>query len=291
MKKVLLFLIPVILTIIIIIEFINLVILPDTGKGAIQVTSLPFSKVYLNNKFIGNTPLCKCESGNMIPSGQYTIRLVPLQGTTAEFQEKITITKGVLTVVDRKFGKGAASEGSIITLLPLPDKKSSELLIISFPDKAEVSVDSNNQGNTPRQINNITDSDHTLRLKKEGYKEKSIRIRTPAGYKLVAVIYMGIKDENSAFTPTVQPSLSQQPSLSIKPSLSPTPKLKGTVTILQTPNGFLRVRQTASLDAAEIARVTPGDTYNLLDESNGWYEIKLQDGTLGWISSQFAQKK
>jgi uncharacterized protein YgiM (DUF1202 family) len=59
---------------------------------------------------------------------------------------------------------------------------------------------------------------------------------------------------------------------------------------LQTPTGFLRVRDQASLGGAEIGQVKPGETYTLLDEQSGWYKIKFNNKE-GWISSQYAQKQ
>ena len=38
----------------------------NAQKGALQVTSSPESKVYLNNKYLGQTPLCKCEAADML---------------------------------------------------------------------------------------------------------------------------------------------------------------------------------------------------------------------------------
>src|SRR3989338_2461942 len=103
MKKLIYLLIPVILAAIIVFGILKVFILGDLGKGALQVTSKPFTKVYLDSSYIGTTPLCRCEATNMIRSGDYTIKLVPIDGKTPEFQDKITITKGVLKVVDRKF--------------------------------------------------------------------------------------------------------------------------------------------------------------------------------------------
>src|SRR6266550_5833066 len=100
-------------------------------KGALQVTSSPTSKVYLNDAFLGQTPLCKCQASDMVVPGDYTVRLVPQDSSLQEFQEKITVSQGVLTVVDRKFGKNGQSEGSIITLTPLDDKSKAQLLVVS----------------------------------------------------------------------------------------------------------------------------------------------------------------
>lgn len=292
MKRLILFLIPIVLVFIIVFGILRVFILPDTGKGALQVTSQPLSKVYLNNAYIGNTPLCKCEATTMLRNGDYTIKLVPLEQGLPEFQQKIAITKGVLTVVDRKFGKGATSEGSIISLTPLSDKKAVELLVVSIPDKSDVYIDTNNSGTTPLSLQDLTDSDHTIRLKRDGYKDKNVRIRTPVGYKLTATIYLGIKDGSTPVT-TVTPTAVTTPGISGTgtPTPSPTTKATGKVIILETPNGFLRVRQQPSTTAAEITRVNTGQSFTLVEERTGWFKIALSNGTEGWVSTQYAQKQ
>ncbi len=307
MKRFILLIFPIILVVIIVFGIFKLFILSDSGKGALQVTSHPLSKVYLNNAFIGNTPLCLCETNTMIAAGDYTIRLVPLDSTFEEFTEKIMLTKGVLTVVDRKFGKGATSEGSIISLTPLANAKATELLILSFPDKANVLLDSDTSGTTPLSLKNLTDSDHTLKLRRNGYLDKNVRIRTPLGYRLTATVYLALNEANtpvptvepapsgSATTPTISVTPSAGPTLKFTPTptptkVNPTSKAGSTVTILSTPNGFLRVRESPSVSSAEVARVKPGETYTTLEEQPGWYKIKTTDGTVGWISADYAKK-
>src|SRR5664279_2853563 len=126
----------------------------------------------------------------MLSAGDYTIRLVPNDTSLREFQEKITISQAVLTVVDRKFGKNALSEGSIISLSPLSDKKKTELLVVSFPQGADVSLDDASIGSTPLLAEDPTESDHVLKVSKDGYNEKEVRIRTPLGYKLTVAAYL-----------------------------------------------------------------------------------------------------
>lgn len=252
----------------------------QTERGALQVTTNPNSSVYLDGKLIGKTPLCKCKPAEMLKSGEYSLRLVPVDTKLNEFQEKITITKSVLTVVDRRFGESASSEGSVISLNPLKDAVATELFVLSFPDQAEVFLDNNLIGITPLQVKNITASDHALRVRKAGYTEKAVRIKTAKGYKLIANIYLGVDDSFISPTPT-------------PPTASPSAALStaSRVTILQTPTGFLRVRSQATIASSEITRVSPGDSFELLEESDGWYKIKLSDGTLGWISAQYAEKQ
>ena len=279
MKKLLFIIVPIFLAILIfavIFFFVN----KNSGTGALQVTSAPISKVYVDGKLIGQTPLCKCQANDMLPSGSHTLRLVPTQGDADAFEEKITLTPSVLTVVDRTFGPGASSQGSIISLSQLPDKKATQLLIVSFPDKSQVFLDSNSQGQTPLLLQNVTASDHDIKVIKDGYKDKTIRIRTVQGYKLEALVYLGVNLTTA--TASALPSAT--------PSASPSPKVSVSVTILETPTGFLRVRNAPSLGGAEIGQVKPGEKYQLLNEQTGWYQIKLTTGATGWISSQYAQK-
>lgn len=283
MKKALLILIPSFIFAAIIFLLVQSILLRGNDKGALQVTAAPQSKVYLNGKYVGQTPLCKCTTNDMISTGEYTIKLVPNSGSYSNFQEKISIEKSILTVVDRKFGAGAASEGSIITLEPLKEGNDRQLLITSIPDNVEVLLDNNSSGYTPLLIRELTDSDHELTLKKSGYADKKVRIRTPSGYKLIASVYLGVDDEG---IPTSTPT----PTKSASPSATPIP-VSNKVTILQTPTGFLRVRADNSIASGEVGQVLPGDTFDLVLERSGWYQIKLKTGTLGWVSSQYAKKE
>ena len=160
-------------------------------------------------------------------------------------------------------------------------------MAVTFPDQADVLLDNISSGSSPVLLKeNITDSDHTLRFKKTGYREKPLRIRTQKGYRLTATVYLAIDSEQASPAGNVTPT----PSGTIS-SPSPTEAESEKVTILQTPNGFLRVRAAASISSAEVTRVSTGDTLDLLDETTGWYKISLEDGTEGWISSQFAEKE
>ena len=249
-----------------------------TGKGALQVTSLPESKVYLNGKFIGNTPLCKCSPSDMLLVGDYTVGIVPNQAGLKPIEEKITINKSTLSVIDRSFADGALSSGSVITLEVPSDKKALEVMVVSFPDKSSVFIDNNLVGITPLLLKNITESDHDLKLTKEGYMDKSIRIRTAMGLRLKSIITLGINPEISS------PSGVPNPSVTAVPSITK-------IVILDTPTGFLRVRKESSIASAEVDRVNPGDTFDMISEKEGWFEIKLSNGKTGWVSSQYAQKQ
>ena len=248
------------------------------GKGALQVTSTPDSQVYINDKLVGETPLCKCDGNNLLDEGEYSLKLVPTDGDYEPFVRKVTISPKVMTVLDRTFDQTAFSQASVITLIPISDKEDAQINVISFPADSQVYLDSSLVGNTPTLLKNVTISDHEIRVTKNGYKDKSVRIKTVAGYKLEAIIYMGVD-------PDVTKDLVPVSSSSAKQTTS-----KDKITISDTPTGFLRVRKNSSVASVEVGKVNPKDTFEVLDEENGWYKIELEDKTVGWVSGQYVTK-
>ncbi len=282
MKKLLLFLIPIILACVVFGIFLLVTSKINVAKGALQVTSIPTkSTVFLDDKKIGETPICKCDQGETINAGQYTLKIVPTDKSLETYEDKITINPSVLTVVDRTFGQVGKSSGSILTLTPI-DQKIAQLFIASFPYETNVLIDSNPVGKTPLTLT-VTDSDHEIILSKEGYLDKTVHIHGINGYKLSAVVTLSTADI-TAQQETSSPSAEIQATSSAG--------LNGQqIIILNTPTGFLRVRDNPSLTGAEISQVKPGEKYTLISEQTNWYQIKLQNGELGWISTQYAQKQ
>lgn len=274
MKRLLFYIIPF-LGVLIIFSGVVLFLNQNSGKGALQVTSVPQSQVYLNGQLIGETPLCKCDPKDVIPAGSYRIRLIPKEGNSKPYDEQISINKSTLTVIDRTFGESAS--GSVIILVPLPNKKETELMVISFPDKTNVFLDNNQKGITPILLKDVTESDHELKLAKEGYLDKTLRIRTTSGFTLKAVVFLGVNPDVASTSSQTSTSAPQVPKVE-------------KVTVLDTPTGFLRVRENSSIASSEIGRVSPEDSLELVTEKEGWFQIKMTDGKTGWISSQYAKK-
>ena len=268
---------------------LQFVFFSDKEQGAIQVTAKPKSAVYLNGKLIGQTPLCKCSSENLIAAGDYTIRLIPLvldQNSGGEnlapFEQSIKINKSVLTVVDRSFEKDiSTSEGNVITLSTLPNKDQTELSVLSFPDSAHVLLDGSEIGTTPLTLSRIPVSDHELLVKKDGYKDRKVTIRTAEGYKLEAIVFLGVSDQNNT-----QATLSAV--MSLTPSVS-TPSAK--IKILDTPTGYLNVRSSNSISSSKIGVAMPGETYEVLDKKDNWFEIQLNSGDKGWVVADYVKEE
>ena len=114
------------------------------------------------------------------------------------FEQKITISPKVLTVVDRNFAEKGLDNASIISLSQISrPKKMHKFPLVTFPQESQVFLDNNLQGQSSAALKNITESDHELKVTKEGYKDKIVRIRTVLGFKLETLIYLGM-DPNMA---------------------------------------------------------------------------------------------
>lgn len=254
----------------------------NVEKGALQVTANIKSRVYLNGNLIGDTQLCKCNQNDTLQAGEYDIRIEPHDTTYTAYTARVRINGGVLTAVDRTFLPGSLASSYVLTLEKSQSQKG-ELIITTIPEGAMVTIDSVASGATPFTTDKLSVSEHELEIQKQGFAKKTIRIRIVDGHKLIINATLGTEGSEEVTanpTPTTTPA----------EGISPTPTTSGKVTILDTPNGFLRVRSGAGTTFPEVSRVNSGDTFDLLNEASGWYEIQVDSDITGWISSQFAEK-
>jgi uncharacterized protein YgiM (DUF1202 family) len=84
---------------------------------------------------------------------------------------------------------------------------------------------------------------------------------------------------NAKFVTQAQPS-----------TLNETSSYDGEQTIIigDTPTGWLRVRSAPN--GTEIAKVYPGEKYQVVGEASDWWQITLSDGGKGWVSKLYAKK-
>jgi len=81
-----------------------------------------------------------------------------------------------------------------------------------------------------------------------------------------------------------------QPSLNIEPEKAKETNEQQLIQIQETPTGWLRVREGPETSYPILLQVYPGENYDLLEEVKGWYKIRVDEQTSGWVSSQYAQK-
>lgn len=64
--------------------------------------------------------------------------------------------------------------------------------------------------------------------------------------------------------------------------------------ILDTPTGYLNVRTGAGTNFEKITQIKPGESYEFISETaenGGWYQIRLDITTTGWITKRYARIK
>ena len=118
------------------------------------------------------------------------------------------------------------------------------------------------------------------------FKDKVAWDKKVKDKKAVVVGYLGDK-KDSGLTSAAKNTLSD---LKIEVGISKKKPNSNQIQILATPTGILNVRSGPGLSYSVIAKINPGEKYQLLDERPEWYNIKLSSGKTGWISSQYAKR-
>lgn len=231
------------------------------NSGLSVLSSPEGAEVFLNGSQVGKTPY----EDKSLDSKDYTVRL---QKDHLSWEGKVRLVAGTLTVVSRELAKDAASQaGETLTL-----NQGHGLTVISHPGESEVEVDGKAYGKTPLTVS-ISSGEHTIEVSHPNYFKRSIRASLPDGYNLTISLDLAISEADLSTIST--------------PPITATPQL----IVKDTPTGFLRVRDKPSLSGSQITQVKPGDTLILLEELSGWNRVRLQDGTEGYVSSSYVEKR
>lgn len=258
------------------------------GKGALQITTNIESTVFLNGEEIGKAPFCKCTENETIRAGTYDLRIEPNDKNLAAFSTKVKINGGVLTAVERTFLPGAYASASILTLEKI-NSQQPELIVTSIPDNAIVTIDSLAKGTTPYQANDLSVSEHELKIGKEGFQEKTMQIKMIDNHRLIVELYLGTQGADEKLEEQSEDEEEEEGITEDDETQEAADEASQTVTILSTPNGFLRVRIGAGTNFPEVTRVNTGETFDLISEQSGWLEIQVDEDTTGFISGDFAE--
>lgn len=233
------------------------------SKAGILAEANITAQVIVDGKQLGLTPYKNIG----LKEGEYQIELKDAS-TSASWKSTVKLNGGTLTVVNRDLNLDSSNqEGEVITL-----EKGSGVTISSVPGGAKVLVDGEDKGQTPLFLPHLATGNHLFLFSKEGFIKRTVRATLTEGFGINIMV-----------------DLAQQ-QIDPLPSAAPiqtAPKLK----VLQTPTGFLRVRETPSTGGKEITRVSPGDELTLLEETNSsWNKVKTSDGKEGYVSSQYIEK-
>lgn len=237
-------------------------------RSGVEIMSTPAAKVYIDGKEAGMTPY----KNNNLKPGQMRVRLSTGKGN--DWEKQIRLENYSDTVIDWDLGDN--SNGYILTLERLGGTKAG-LLVNAAPDASAVAIDGEIKGFSPLKIEDIQEGDKQITVSYPGYTSKTIFAKGVAGYQLVIEATLSAEAAPVATaspTPAANPDLSTQSYVMIK----------------TTETGWLRVRDTASTNGKELAKVKPGEKYPLLEESKGWSKIKVSETVSGWVSSAYVGK-
>jgi hypothetical protein len=252
-------------------------------SAGLYIESIPNASVFVNNEEVGRTPY-KATSDQ----GEMTIKLVPESFETplAPYETKISLVSGVETIITREFGQTTELSGGEVLSFERVDESQTGLSVITNPDSGQVIIDGSVKGFAPFRTTSLTEGEHLLEIKREGYITRGISINIQPGYKLIAVVKLA-----------PSPNIPEEQPIEDEEKTKPKEEVKK-VTIVDTGVGFLRVRKEPSTLGEEVARVIPGRDYVLLetDEDTGWYKIVYDAGeegsasSSGWVSNTYAKK-
>lgn len=248
----------------------------SSKRSAVEIDSYPVAKVFIDGEEMGLTPY---RNKNLIP-GEIEVRLESNEKT---WTRKIKLQNNISTVVDWEFGNDDDNNengGYILYLEKTGDKNKAGLLINTVPNKSTVSIDNEIKGMSPLKIDDIGQGDKHVALSYPGHKTVDIFAKSLKGYQLVV---------ESVLAEEVQAVTEEEIQEIENPDLVSTIK-QNMIKIKETETGWLRVREKDSSLAKEVARVNPGETYPVIQETTDWYQINLGNDENGWISSSYAEK-
>jgi hypothetical protein len=243
-------------------------------EAAVKLVSHPNATVFVNGKEAGSTPY----ENDSLTAELTTFKLVP-NNSDQFWQRDLDLTPNAQTIVNWNFDSEDEQQfGSVLYLEKISSPNQADMLVTCQPQSCSVKIDGQLQGQAPINQEGIGAGEHTITVSQPGYQTQEVTARTVNNYRLVVEMELAQKetDESQQPTPTSGPDL-------------PSPDLPK-VRILETPTGWLRVREGPSTGNPEVAKVDPGDEFVLLDEQGDWYKIEYEEDEEGWISSTYAEK-
>lgn len=137
-------------------------------------------------------------------------------------------------------------------------------------------------------LQDVMRGDHELSVFMPGFFRRTQRINVNSGYRVNAFFKLSY-DQSQKLLGDIE-----------KESTKSGEVKRDYVTISNNPQGWLRVRADASINASEEAKVKIGEKFEFLEEKDGWYKIKFNDNedglvegkfSEGWISKEYASKE
>ena len=230
--------------------------------AALQVTSIPQASVFLDGKHIGKTPFYS----DQLKAQEYTIKVTVSDAT---YVDKITLTQGTLTVVNRDLSSNfLAQSGENLSLVP----SSHGFFVISWPADADITIDGKYIAKTPSLVKDLIDTEHKVLISKTGFVDREFAIKSSSKYQLLADV-----------------TLASQVAKGVTPKQTTHQAEAKQVEILSAPGGFVRLRRDPNTKSEEIGRIKSGETAEVIQETDDYFQVKFE-GKLGWIPTQYTKE-
>lgn len=265
MKKIIIWLLITISLIALLLRFSNQaaeILLGIKQKSGISIYSQPSdASVFLDGKEFGKTPF----EAKDLDVKEYAVKI---EKDKLSWQGKVRLTPGTVAIINRDLAENqASSAGEILNL-----DKGKGLTVVSNPSGSDIEVDGKSYGKTPL-VMDVDAGTHTILVTHTNYLNRSIKVDLPVNYNLTVAVDLGLSEAD--LTTLNTPVITQTSEVIVK----------------STPTGFLRVRDKASLNGKEVARVKPGDALVLLEEQGTWDRVRLVNGIEGFVSAVYVEKK
>lgn len=271
-------------------------------KAGLQVMSSEISSsVFIDNQYIDKTPFNNKE----LKPGEYILKIQPDDPSYASYESKVSLQKGLLTVVTWKPGTRPEFSGGVIyEMEKSSDKNKSQLSLISIPDKAIVSVDGKGKDFAPFLIEDISPGHHEFEVSLPSYESQKHTINVLEGYRMLVSVKLAKqnyseKTEEKVESSSTEASENEEASGSAEATQSAKKSIKkkvvtGSRVLIKSTNFFvegeevLRVRDKLG-SGKEIGFAEVGEEYKYLDETkSNWHKIEFEDEE-GWISGEYAK--
>ena len=261
----------------------------QNAYGRLKIISSPAAGVFIDSVAIGKTPY-----EDKYKVGEFLVKLIPVgeASSTATWQGKVKVYRNALTYVSRELGSSdVTSAGEIFTIVrldnPPKNKDNGEVYVETEPKGAIVYLDNDEKGVGHLTMENVLKGEHELSVYLPGFFRRTQKINVEAGYRVNASFKLALDQSQKTIEQTVEEKKQQEAS---QEAAIKSEDGQSTITIGETPTGWLRVRDEPSLEGKETGKVNTGEKYNLLDEQSGWYKIKIADQE-GWVSGEYATKE
>ncbi len=229
--------------------------------GKLEVNSNSTMDAFIDNENLGH----KFPISNTYEPKKVTVKI-------GDYETNVYLQAGIKTIVNRDF-QNDKGYGEVISFEATGQSYGS-VSAISNPAGARIIIDDKDIGTTPISIDNMSEGNHKLNISLDGYLSREFQINVYKGYKLLANFNL-LQDSTAVI---------------VQDNTVLTKEEKTIVKILETPNGFLRVRKQPTTQSDEVFRVYKDQEYELKSSNDklGWFEIRIDATRSGWISDIYA---